>query len=110
MQKTVLVHGHARLATEDALRAALGDPHQVTECWQEGSYLLTLATTEPVDEEEAREILGVIYGDEKETVPLHAEAGMLSRPVTFTRPGGASFEFLGVMLGHEETGPERYQP
>jgi hypothetical protein len=108
MQKVVLVHGYVRLDMGDALSAALGD-HHVIECWQEGGYLLSLVTTEPVVEREARAILRVIYEHETEALPLHAKAGMLSCPVKFTMSEGIPVHFLGVMQGYEEAGAARYQ-
>lgn len=108
MRKTVLVHGYVRLGTVDALRSTLGDYH-VVECGMDGGYMLTLATNEPVDEQGARRLLDVIYDNETESVQLHAEAGLLNQPVTLVDLGGRSFEFLGVVHGHEDTGSDRYQ-
>ena len=111
--EVVLVHGYVKPALSEALQKVIPGGGYTQECYQEGGYVLTLASNIQLDKVTADSILNKIYEGE-EYIAEHSKAGLgaeeivlLSDPIEFIDE--PTFAYWGGLHGYTEDGTEKYE-
>jgi len=116
--KVVLVHGYANTnSVKREVLEMLGSEPIITECYQEGGYMLTFASNFPVNGQqdadgyisaiyEAEEMIPDVVGTE-EVAPVFI--GKQPVPVSITTEDDEEFLFMGAVWGNDSHGKPRYQ-
>jgi len=119
----VFVHGHIANEIGDQIQELIGE-YSYTECYQEGGYMLTLATStkEPLPIEQADDIIGCLYHNEESIEDVSTAddpvfAGVQPEPYRLDLKGYTGKErdveswgiyFVAGFNGYDEDGITKY--
>jgi hypothetical protein len=117
--KTVLIHGYVNEEVLAEVRKLMGGEFHLTECYQEGGYMLQLANDDrEMTPFEADGYIGALYEAEEDEMPQFTGApedapifvGVPEGgPVTLMTEDDEEFEFAGGVWGADEDGTGKYQ-
>jgi hypothetical protein len=110
MKRVVLIHGYVSDERKELL-GSMGFPHTI-ECWQDGGYLITLATNFEVDSQAVADTyIGVIYENEDSIPDVRPNedspvfTGLQDPPIELLNDElETSFLFVAGMHGCDEDG------